>query len=577
MNNSDRSRLKVAVLRNITIEAIKPMMEKEAGLLDVGVEVNFGNFDNAMQDSIDSVLVNDKHDLYVINLNKFAALSTICDSFPALDDEIIQYNVDHFCNLIANVVGNIVDKQPGSLIALHNIEYFCYPEKRYSQSFEYRCQNSIVNIINERLIQIALQYPQATIVDNDLILRRIGEEKFYDLRYWYFARAPYSNNAMHQFSLAYINLLKKISVGQKKCLVLDCDNTLWGGVIGEDGLQGIVLGDQGNGMAYKAFQQFITNLSTNGILLALCSKNNENDVWSVFDSHPHMLLKREQIAAHRINWQPKDENIIELANELNIGLESIVFVDDSEFEVNLVASSLPSVSTIHLDKKKPSQFIRKIQQSELFAQEEIILEDQKKTRSYQEQKERFRLKTKMSLEDYLASLKTEALIRIANAGDIKRIAQMSQKINQFNLTTMRLSEYDVKSYLQSDAHDFFLLEARDIYGDLGIVGYMHLETLSRNEARIRNLALSCRALGRNLEHLFLRSVMSRLKQLGFGVLQASFFTSNKNQQVSEFYEMHDFYVCYSCESEKNYNNNLYNFEAVVADGFEYISLEFIYE
>ncbi len=550
----------IGILRNVTIEALSPLLKKLGDDSSVDFQITYGGFDTAVQDSFQGDVIDSPQDYLVVCLHKFTGLANLCERFSEMTEDDIEQESQHYLANLTTILNNLSHKQPAATIAVHNIELFGYPEKRFSQNPGNECQNDIINRLNQELKILVQQYSQAFIVDNDLILRRIGNDQFYDQRYWYFARAPFTQKTLHQFTLQYNNVLEQQLGKRKKCLILDCDNTLWGGVIGEDGITGIHLGDQGKGLAFKRFQQFLRNLSNNGFILALCSKNNEEDVWKVFEKHPDMALKKQHIAAHRINWNSKDKNIIELASELNIGLDSMVFIDDNDFETQLINHALPHVSVIQVDAKNPSDSIRLLQKSEYVTLREVIKEDTGKLAAYQQQKIRQDLKSSLTLEEYLSSLETQVTIRLAAEEDTKRIAQMSQKTNQFNLTTERLSESEVQNRIRSEQWRFFLLEASDRYGDMGIVGYMNVQydftgLQESPTANIANMALSCRALGRNLELTFINSVLNHLQKKSINTITASYQPSPKNQQVRDFYSNLDFESFdaknNSKESEKN--------------------------
>ena len=555
-NQENRFSFSIAVLRNTTVEALTPLCTQMAGEYGIELDIEYGGFDTAIQDVYSGNLVNIPRDLYIVQLSKLSLFARISDDFSELSDEQVGNELDSMEQAITTLLQQITLKAPQAGIAVHSFEAYPYPLKKPSDC-GYNCQNTVMTEANRRLQHLLANCPQAFEIDNDLILRRLGADQFYDWRYWYFARAPYSQATLKAFTAQYFFYIKQRMGMMKKCLVLDCDNTLWGGIIGEDGLKGIHLSNEGKGLAFRQFQKYLNNLGHSGILLALCSKNNENDVWSVLENHPSSVLRREQIAAYRINWQSKEQNLIEIANELNIGLDSFVFVDDSEFECNLIRSALPQVDVIRVDPRNPSVYIPLLQKSGLFYREKVLTEDLQKTGNYQQQQQRTKLKSALSLEDYFYTLETRINIRTAKESDLTRLAQMSQKTNQFNLTTERLTEHEVNIRFQDDLSQFYVLAVKDRYGDLGIVGYIDLSySVDRKTVTLRNIAISCRVLGRRIEIPFLNTVLDHLKFGNCEIVVASYIATPKNPQVKTYYSERGFVLEKESETEALYQLKL---------------------
>lgn len=546
--------MRLLIIRNVTLETIAPLLRAEASKRQIPLEIRFSGFDSAVQEVLSGVFNDYAPHLCLFHFSKLASLPRLCNAFPRLTDAEIESEIDGFLTQITTVLSGLANTNYRPSVLLHLVEQFTYPLQRYSKD-NYSCQNAIIERVRTEIIALTENYPNITLIDNDAVLRRLGEEQFYDRRYWYFGRAPYARMAMEHFARLTLQHIDVVTGRRKKCLVLDCDNTLWGGIIGEDGISGIALGGTGKGGAYLDIQNHIANLAATGILIALCSKNNEEDVWQVFDHHRDMVLRREHICAHRINWNSKVDNLLELAIELNIGLDSMVFVDDSNFEIEHIVSALPQTDVMRLDPANPSSFLPALQNSGWFAATEVLNEDRNRTISYQQQQQRQSLRSELSLHDYLKSLETVATLREATAVDLPRVSQMSQKTNQFNLTTERLTDGDIDSALEAGEH-FFVLELCDRYGDLGIVGYAHLRTdAERKHGELCNFALSCRALGREVEDLFLFALLDHW-QLSLKRIDARWRRSGKNQQTKHFYERCGFCFLHHSETERHYSLEL---------------------
>lgn len=307
-----------------------------------------------------------------------------------------------------------------------------------------------------------------------------------------------------------------------KVIVLDCDNTLWQGVCAEDGAQGVHIDGP-----YRALQGFMRDQQMAGKLLCLCSKNDEADVWEVFAQHPGMLLKRDDFVAWRINWQPKSENLRSLADELQLGLDSFIFIDDSPLECAEVSANCPEVLVFELPAD-PEHTLQALEHHWAFDQLKVTHEDQRRTRMYQENLARQHLQNEsLTFESFLAQLELQIDIHPPEPAQIGRLSQLTQRTNQFNTTTLRRSEAEV-SALESRVVDVL-----DRFGDYGLVGAMFY-TAEQNALKVDNLLLSCRALGRGVEEHMLAWLGSEARLRGLATVEVLFAPSAKNQPAFDF-------------------------------------------
>jgi FkbH-like protein len=325
----------------------------------------------------------------------------------------------------------------------------------------------------------------------------------------------------------------------KKCLVLDCDNVLWGGIIGEDGLTGIRLSQDYPGSAFYEFQQEVLALHHRGVILALCSKNNEADVWQVFSEYPDMVLKKEHIAAAQINWDDKVTNLGRLSEDLNIGLDSMVLADDSDFEVEQVRQLLPDVEVLHLPPKGAVENRDILRTCGLFDTLTLSEEDRHRGRMYKAEAARKKLEAALDPSTYLQSLEMEVAIRFVDETLVPRVAQLTQRTNQFNLTTQRYSAADISGLTESATSDVLCLRLKDRLGDYGIVG---AAVLSRDgkQADIDTFLLSCRVIGRGVEDALLYACLKTAKLRGASVAQGKYIKTKKNALVADFYSRRGF-------------------------------------
>jgi FkbH-like protein len=380
---------------------------------------------------------------------------------------------------------------------------------------------------------------QVGAIDLDGLQRFYGMEAAHDLRKWYLYKQPYDEAFVRHLGRDTGRLLAAShGIPAKKCVVLDCDNTLWGGVIGEDGLDGIALGDEFPGSAFRDFQRQLSALQQSGIMLALASKNNEADVWAVFDGHDGMVLKRDQISSARINWTDKPTNIQEIAAELNIGTDSLVFLDDSSFEIEHVRQACPDVTCVQIPEG--AEMIPSLLHTlHLFDRLEVTAEDLKRTDMMRVERERDGLKQTLSADDFLNSLGMEIHFFEAQREHLGRIAQLINKTNQFNLSTIRRSKEEVERLAESADHHLFAVRVNDRFGDYGLVG-VALVTVQSNDWQIDTFLLSCRALGRKVETAFLAGIVERAQAAGATTISARFIPTAKNTPATEFLPGHGF-------------------------------------
>jgi FkbH-like protein len=319
---------------------------------------------------------------------------------------------------------------------------------------------------------------------------------------------------------------------------VDLDNTLWGGVIGDDGLDGIVLG-QGSalGEAFVAFQEYLHQLSRRGVILAVCSKNDEANALSPFENHPEMVLKRSHFAAFVANWADKATNLRNIAQRLNIGLDSLVFVDDNPFERNLVRTELPVVAVPELPED-PAHYARCLADAGYFESARITAEDLARTEQYRANIERESLRSSVTdLSTYLESLKMEMQATPFDEIGLGRITQLINKTNQFNLTTRRYSEQEVAAIMSEPNTITLQVRLTDKLGDNGMISVVIAKpTEQEDELTIDTWLMSCRVLGRQVEHAVLNILADAAMRSGYRYLKGEFKPTAKNTLVKDHYE-----------------------------------------
>ncbi len=397
--------------------------------------------------------------------------------------------------------------------------------------------------LNERLRPLAAEEGVDLLALDDRIMMD-GMHAWHDPKLWHMAKQEISPAAALLYGELAARLIAAKRGRSSKCLVLDLDNTLWGGVIGDDGLEGIKLG-QGNatGEAHLALQRYAKDLASRGVILAVCSKNDEANALMPFEKHPDMLLKRSDIACFVANWQDKPSNLREIAARLNIGIDSLVFVDDNPFERSLMRKELPMVAVPELPDD-PSLYPQTIAAHGYFEALNVTSEDFDRTQQYQANVQREALKSSTTnMEEYLRGLNMELLWRAFSPVGQQRVVQLINKTNQFNLTTQRYTDSDVQA-LMLDPRAFTLqLRLTDQFGDNGIIGIVIGKLDANGDALLDTWLMSCRVLGRHVEEATLNLAVSEAQRLGAVNLIGQYRATAKNGMVRDHYAKLGFLPC----------------------------------
>ena len=363
-----------------------------------------------------------------------------------------------------------------------------------------------------------------------------------DPRILYLAGMRLGREAMDALASHYRRAIEASLGRRKKCIVVDLDDTLWGGVLGEQGVDGLQLGPAGLGRAYHDVQEVLLGYRDTGILLAVCSKNDEDLALSAMRAHPHMVLRPEHFAALRINWSDKAQNIREIADELNIGIDSVVFVDDSAHERAWIREALPEVTVVELPRD-PVEYPGCLATLPHFDTLSLTVEDRRRPVMYAEERQRDALRrASPSLAEFLAGLQIRVRVRRAALGLVPRLAQLSAKTNQFNLTARRYSEGQLSALLGDVGHRVYAVDVSDKLGDSGIVGMaVVVVDESSHAATLDNFLLSCRVLGRGVESASLAGILIDLKSsVTVRRVDGAFHPTKRNGIASDFLPRHGF-------------------------------------
>lgn len=393
--------------------------------------------------------------------------------------------------------------------------------------------------LREQVLGLSEISGRVVTVDWEWHSRGLGRAYVHDPRLWYLARMRLSPGGL----VALAELLAEHAAASRgatcKVVAVDLDGVLWGGVVGEAGVGGIELGEEGVGLAFQDFQRELLRLRDCGIVLVLCSKNNEADVREVFERHPAMVLKREHISAERVNWQDKATNLRELAQELGLGLDSFLFLDDSPFEREWVRRALPEVQVPEL-AEDPVERPGMLRGTAAFRRIALTDADRGRAASYQAERGRREFsRTVASFEEFLASLEQQATIEPVSDASLARAAQLCQRTNQFNLTTRRYDAGQLERMLGEEEVELYTLAVRDRFGDSGITG-LAIVRVAEEQAAIDTFLMSCRILGRKVEDALLAFVAERAVARGARMLVGRYEQTAKNGQAADFYPSRGF-------------------------------------
>lgn len=533
----------IAVLSNITIHQIKKICEYYLRKEGINANIKMGDYDNIVQDSVKY----SKSNLVII----FWELCNIIDG--------LQYKAELFSN---GQVDAILEKAKREIdLVLENLENTSLVLFNQFTSIPFSGRTIGETNLNQ-LADLLNRYVEdktpanVKLVDLEKVIANIGIKNSLDLRYYYSSKALYTIDFFKSYSNYIKPYIMSANGKNKKAIIFDCDNTLWRGILGEDGFDNIEMSAKTKGGAiFSEIQSIALALHNRGILIGLCSKNNPGDVNKVIKSHPDMQLRNEHILINKSNWSDKVTNLLDIATELNIGIESLVFVDDSSFEVNLIKQQLPQVTVIQVPERL-YDYPRILRENlDLFYSLSFTVEDTQKAKMYKQQLQREGVKKGYAdIEEYLASLELKVRVYVDNENIIPRMSQMSQKTNQFNLTTRRYTEADIGNFIFNPASKVFAFSVVDKFGDSGVTGLciINIEEEYMQTADIDTFLMSCRIIGRNIEYLFMDFLINYLEDIGVRNIRASFIKTPKNEQVHDFFDRCSFPIINSDSKIEEY-------------------------
>ncbi len=506
----------LVILRSYTVEPLVPLLRAEALVSGMDLNIRTGEFNVWAQEIYDpsGPLYTEKPDAVIVALEE-----------P--DPSEISGALDFF------------RRRSDAAVIVHNRAVPASPRRGVFDLQSDAPEREAVQALNKRLRESLQGLRGVYLLDHDALVARAGADGWRDARKWVSVRLPMASNHMGSLVAEWMRFLQPLAGKVAKCAVVDLDNTLWGGVIGEDGMNGIQLDDGLPGAFHHELQQALLELTERGVLLAVCSKNNPDDALQALNTHPGMLLRETHFAALRINWEEKARNLEEIAAELNIGVDALAFIDDNPVERQNVRLRLPEVAVLELPDDVAG-WAAAVREAPVFQRLQLSSEDARRGEMYARQRERKQLEQSHgSPEDFLRSLEQEVEIAPLSGVNLARIAQLTQKTNQFNLTTRRYSEPEIESLAARPGASVWALTVRDRFGDNGLTGVAIL-LRDGDDCVIDALLLSCRVIGRTVETALLAFLERQAREEGCRSLRGWFLPTKKNAPCAAFYPDHGF-------------------------------------
>ena len=541
---------RIAYLSNFTLDLLPRAVAKQAEAEGFRVGAYVGKFDQYMQEVLDggSGLHRFGPDLVLLALSLRRRLEAFAMLPAAARHELRDEVLAHVESWIALALKRL----PATLL-IANFPSPSWPLAGVADVKSGYGEAEFFLELNLGLLRLCKGNPRVRLFDVDRLAARFGKEKLIDRKMLYLAKMEWSPAFLSTVAGELVRQIRAVRGLAKKCLVLDLDNTLWGGVVGEEGAAGVKIGPgDPTSEAFLDFHHRLKALQSQGVLLAVCSKNNPADVVEVFETRPEIPLKLADFAAKEICWDPKHEGLKKIAAALNIGTDALVFLDDNPAEVSLIQQMLPEVKAVLLPPD-PAEYAAVLERLADFERQAVLEEDLQKTEQYRQNAQRQELQAAAGdLSAYLASLETELGIRRAHPDDLPRVHQLFTKTNQFNVTTKRYTPADVERFAASPDHELWIAKARDRFGDLGTIAVILLEKQEEILA-IDSFLMSCRAMGRGLETALMNHVKQRLLAQGAGELRATYVPTPKNKPVETFFDDQGFRLLEAGdEGEKRY-------------------------
>ena len=567
----DKNGVSLAVIGSTTLEPLAACLDIKTRIAGFNVESFVGGFNTYRQEILDrnSDLYKAAPDVVVLSIDAWSLLDKMfLATFVRLAEKEKRALMKSMINDISSLVGEL-ESNTSALILVNNFVVPVFSPFGIVDSKQDLGLREFFTELNMALREKLQKSSRAYLVDLDNVAGKFGKSQITNWNTWYRGSILFSEQFTPVIADEYLRYILALRGKTKKCIVLDLDNTLWGGIIGEDGLEGITLGNTSPGIEYVEFQKALLSLYNRGIILAICSKNNYDDAIKVFREHPFQVLKEDHFAAMRINWQNKALNLKELAAEINIGLDSMVFFDDNPVERAQVSQVHPEVLVVEMPKN-PRLYREMIENLHVFDVLSLTKEDLARGEMYAGKRKRAELeKSATSIEDFLRTLELKVQVKEVSDFDTPRVVQLIGKTNQFNLTTRRYTDADVETFRKSKDVAVYSMAVQDKFGDEGVVG-VAIVRKKGSDWLIDSLLMSCRVIGRSVETALLAKIVADARKVKAERIIGEYIPTKKNLPATDLYERHGFGLL--TKSEENMTTWVLNMKEQTIDVPEWIDL-----
>ncbi|MFX1547324.1 MAG: HAD-IIIC family phosphatase [Promethearchaeota archaeon] len=540
---SSQERINISLLSSFTIDPLAVYLDIDCRLLGLFPEIYVAPFNRYHEEVLDkeSGLYKSKPDLVIFFIRVESLIEdTFRVKYPQMKTKHIQTEINRIIHDIKQLLA-LINQQSEAITIFSNFVVPMFSPFGILDNKQQIGFKGFYKLLNLRLEESFLDNNQNFIFNLNEVASGYGKDRYMNYQMNYRGSIFFNEPFLSRLSYELMGYVKALKSKNRKCIVLDLDNTLWGGIIGEDGLEGIKLNVSYPGNEFVDFQRSLLSLNSKGVILAINSKNNLDDALEVFQKHPYMQIKEKNLAAYRINWNDKVQNLIELAKEINIGLDSIIFIDDNPVERARVQTSLPDVLVLDMPSS-PLLFRKTLEELNDFNTLSLTIEDLHRSEMYYARRKRQDLEQHVqSMEEFIESLDIVAIIKLTDNFVLPRVTSLLNRTNQFNLTTKRYTESEVQ-YLHSNPEKYlvYTVQVQDKFGDEGIVGVAIVEKDSVDKWIVDSFLLSCRVIGRKIETVFLTKLINDAKSQNVKVLEATYIPTKKNTLVSDFYSKHSF-------------------------------------
>jgi FkbH-like protein len=528
--------IKAAVAGHSTVAALVPPLTAELARHGLVLDITLGDFDGYLRELQDtgSQLYTSGLDLALVVLDPQAVFDELPEVWRVEDlEQATAAKLAQLDRLAEKYVGN----QPTATLVLNTLPL----QRTHTHQLVDLRSRAALGIawreFNAGLLRLAVKHQRVAVIDFDPLVAAGGPVG--DPRMASYAKAHLGDELLGRYAREVAHLTRTIKALTKKVLVLDLDNTLWDGILGDDGADGIEMATTYRGEAFGNFQRVAKQIGSQGVLLAVSSKNDHEPVLEVLSTHPDMVLRDTDFVRVNANWNPKDANLRDIAARLNLGVDSFVFADDSPFETGLIAASLPEVAVVRLGEE-PALHIGKLLADGWFDVLELTAEDRERAALYRTDAARQDLlDSSDNFEEYLANLGVTLTVAPVSEAEVARVSQLSLRSNQCNLTTLRMQPDTVRELAQSPDHLVLYLRSGDKFGDNGLIGALFCTKgpggSEGSGLTIDNYIMSCRVLSRGIEQAAIGALLAHARDADLGPVHASYRPTKKNHRVRDFW------------------------------------------